>query len=316
MNTKLMWTKEENLKLKELMELGKYSYGDISLIIKRTPQACRAQAKKLGLKSIYLAKKYNLNEDFWAIPDLLNSYWSGFSAADASIKKLSDNNYTYNLILSTKDISHLEKLKKDCEYTGPIKSRKRISSIMGADEKTYYNSSLSISCAKWGRDLEANFNVIPNKIYRLSPPLKLNNNLLMAWFLGYLDGDGAVFADKDGSRMMICIAGASEPMIKWIREFVNENFNEKITNKIDRYYLKPGSNCYHFNIAGIRAAIVADYLRQMPLPILKRKWFNPLVTEFIEKKKKEYPHLFKKLDIEEISKFLPSPNNISSQTPN
>lgn len=302
------YTENEDNKIRELILLGKHSYEMIGEILGRPHQGCRHRANKLGLKSTYLTKKYELNEYFWSIPNLINSYWAGFSSADSSIKKISEKNYRYNLILSSKDINHLEQLKKDCGYTGPIKSYERHTKFPNQNIKTYYSSALGISSAKWGHDLEDNFNIIPNKVYRLQPPDKLNHYLLLAWLAGYIDGDGTIFADKDGSRIWIEFASASEHIIKWIREFVNITFNEKITNKIDRYFKKPNSNCFHFHVAGIRAAIVIDYLSQFNLPTLDRKWKNPVLLEYIDKKKKEYSHMFKTLNPAEIQHLLPENN--------
>ncbi len=307
-----LWSKLEEDKLIELVSTSKFSSRDISNIIGRTRIACLRHITKLGLENKFLFKKYQVNEDFWSTPGLLNSYWAGFSAADACIQKNSETSFIYTLGLSSKDLCHLEQFKKDCNFNGKIHNSIENKSINNNDIKTYYTSRLSVSSTKWAKDLESNFNIIPNKTFRMSPP-NLNTYLSMAWLAGYIDGDGSISIKKDGKGLRVDFISGSKQLIKWIYEFINSNFTDKLDNRATNYYKRKGRNSYHFNICGIRAAIIIDYLNQFPIPHLERKWLQPEILQKIQEYKVKYPHFFKTLNLSQIQRLILE-NNISQST--
>jgi len=54
-----------------------------------------------------------------------------------------------------------------------------------------------------------------------------------------------------------------------------------------------GKGKYHaYVVSGIRALIIFDYLYQIPVYKLPRKFERPEILEWIAIKKKEFPHLF------------------------
>ena len=193
----LQWTKKEDNLLRNLMFTRQFSIKQIGNKINRPHTSCRNRAILLKIKNNFIYKKYEVNENFWSNPNLLNSYWAGFSAADACIENTGNNKYKYTLSLSTNDAGHLKQLKKDCQYNGKIMNRIDKKSINNNKKKIYYNSRLSITCAKWGIDLKKNFNISPNKTFRLSPP-NLNKYLLISWLIGYIDGDGCISIKNNG----------------------------------------------------------------------------------------------------------------------
>lgn len=299
------WTKEEDIKLTELVKSSKYSYRQIGEILGRTYGGTRGRAKNLGLSNYYKQPKiHTLNEHFWSIPNILNSYWAGFSAADASIHKKSVS-YSYTLTLATKDIKHIKQLKKDCNYGGKISTYKRKSSFKNSSNKIFSSSSINISSKQWGEDLKNIFNIEENKVYRLSPP-NLDYYLTMCWLVGYIDGDGTIFYDKKRNRLIIGFGSASQEIIIFIRNLINKTFPECLSKKQNKIYQKPKNNCYLFNIYGIKSCVIIDYLRQFPVPKLARKWENPAVLEYINTQKQKYPHLFLTLKPEEIAPYLPN----------
>lgn len=244
MQVQKFWTPEEENLLKELVS-QKLSRNQIGKILNRTPASLSNRFQKLGIESLFIPnRKYSFNEDFWAVPNLLNSYWAGFSAADACITK-SKQSYKYALSLSTKDLNHLERFKNDCGYTGNIESRVDLKSINNNPNKAYYTSRMLICSLKWGQDLENIFNILPNKTFRLSPP-KLPHYLLMSWLIGYIDGDGSISIKKDGKGLRVDFISGSEEIIKWIKEFIDNNFKDRLANhREDNYYKRKGRNSYH-----------------------------------------------------------------------
>lgn len=309
----IKWTKEHDIKLIELCSIGKYSYKYISNIVGHSSESCGKRAAILGIKNPYIVRKYTVNENFWSVPNLVNSYWSGFAAADASIRKETENNGVFTIKLSSKDIQHLNTFKEQCNFTGPIKSFSRYVNILNKNKeaKLFYSSIIKIHSSKWLKDLEKNFNITQNKLYRLQPPNNLDNILLMAWLKGYIDGDGNIHISKNKKRVNIGFVSASENIIRWIREFININFEQRI-HSVFNNYSKDG-NSYRFRICGLKALVIIDYLNQFPTPFLERKWLQPLVLDRIQEYKQKYPHMFKTLNLSEIQHLIPpnSQNKIS-----
>jgi hypothetical protein len=119
------------------------------------------------------------DENFFSVPNILNSYWAGFIAADGCIRGYHD--HYLSLGLSKKDISHLEKFKRDL----------RLSNKITIYDK--HNSCITgLSSNKICDDLKNNFNITPRKSKTLKPPNIKNKTNILSFIAGYIDGDGSV----------------------------------------------------------------------------------------------------------------------------
>lgn len=271
------WTSQEENKLKELA--GKMSFKQMtSYFNNKTATSLQKKALKLGLLSQFKPKKYSHDENFWEIPNEINCYWAGFFAADGCLlhDRIRDRK-SFVVSLSSKDLNHLEKLKETLKFTGPIKSYSR----KNYKKETYKNvSTLAIhSIKKWEKDLENNFNIIPNKTLRLAPPNLNDDYLKFCYLIGYLDGDGWITIKKDG-RITIGFVSSSSNILIWIYNLISSKFPQvsKISTIDNRYH--------YFTFSNNSTIKIINYLRPFLVPKLDRKWNNPKLLEILNSPEK------------------------------
>lgn len=289
----IKWTIEEKNKLKELISLG-LPYEKIQLSF---PQRSLASLYIYGTRILkqhngYIKRKYSFDENFWAEPNLINSYWGGFMATDGNIAKSG-----VRILLAAKDVGHLEKFKKDCKTENPIRIFKK-SGGFAKSAGDFCCVSVNTN-GRWHKDLENNFSVIPNKTIVLEPPKLENINLKLAYLKGYIDGDGSIcFANRKNARkeLVVSICGASLPMIEWIKkeiDSITDGKGQSNKNRKIRIIKKEGyRDFYSYGKSGLKAAVLFDYLSKLPTPVLARKWLKPEVLDYIAQKKLEFPQYF------------------------
>jgi len=193
---------------------------DIELFLKtsshsRTKILCRCDTcgvsklvSKYNIREIYticrscnankVRKHYNKDDNFFHIPNLLNSYWAGFIAADGCVEEAKKNNaerISFGLIHT--DAKHLEQFVKDASYDGSV--------------KVYENrrkAILHITSHQWAEDLRQNYSISSRKSLTFIPPeLSLENS--QAFLVGLIDGDGCIRKDK-WDRVVLSIIGTTE----------------------------------------------------------------------------------------------------------
>ena len=194
---------------------------------------------------------YSANVDFFREPDISNSYWAGFLAADGCV-------YTYprvklSIHLSVKDIAHVEKF---CTYTDATNSIR-----LGNKSDVYAD----FSYPSWVNDLGKNWNVVPNKTDKLLPPNITDEAMKASYIVGYIDGDGCWdwHTGKHASYLRLQIEGGEE-ILRWIDSNLPVNGTMVYRADRKRYYLR---------YVGRKAAAVDQYLKLLGLPRLERKWW-------------------------------------------
>ena len=202
---KKKWTKQEDSLLTRYY-LRKRTRDVVQLFKNRSHHAVRSRAYhlKLSNKKSIDNRKYDINDIFFNIPNVINSYWAGFLAADGCI------NYHSNRIevdLQHNDKPHLQKLQKALDYTGHIHSR-----II--NNKLYTRLSFSSKIIK--KDLLKNFNITSQKSLILHPPYLKNENHIRAFIRGYFDGDGCLTFDKASQHYVIGFCGTKK-FLTWIK---------------------------------------------------------------------------------------------------
>jgi len=294
------WTYQEEEKLKELVLTGKYSFKEIGKILKRSGLSCQDHSVSMGLTNTFKFRKYTVNEAFWSIPNKINAYYSGFSAADASIYCADSGYCTYRIEIGEIDKFHLERFKKYTNWTGPISINSR------NDKEKYKNKTVSLQvCSKnWANDLRKIFNLVPRKTKVLALP-NLPESLLWCWLCGYIDGDGTIFLSKDDKRFCINFVSASEGIINSISQLLTFHFKDncqRLHNNVNKkQFCQPKklkhANAYLLTVNGLRAAVLFDYLSQIQnLPKLDRKWMQQRVLEYVGGLKVRFPRLFKNFE--------------------
>lgn len=115
-------------------------------------------------------------------------YWGGFLAADGNV----DAKQRVRIMLNYDDIGHLEKFKDFMQSTHAISS----------NTNEYYRCSFEFTSAVVCKDLESQFNIVPNKTKILKFPHHLSDANMRHYLRGYFDGDGSVcesFSNKNST---------------------------------------------------------------------------------------------------------------------
>lgn len=300
--TDMKWTQEEDQILKD--NHGKLTLNQIKVLLITRPNVkyttLRARCQKLGLyrnKSIVkLPVKNTYDLEYFKEINEIKAYLGGLIATDGCIMTDEYGGKVFNYGVAEKDECILDLFIKELNIKN-IKKSLSLNSFNGIGLKKHRCKSIRLSCFdKNAEYLEKYFNITPRKTYRLGPINITDKNLCLSFIVGTIDGDGYIgaFEDHNQLRLAMSWAGCSEKFLLWIQETMDKYFpyeNHKKT--ISRVYKDKDSNCYLYGISGVRAAIIIDCLRQIPIFKLGRKWENPMVLEYINSKKKQHPHLFK-----------------------
>lgn len=198
-------------------------------------ECCTREAKKRGIK-IKNNSKYTINDSvFEQIDTEDKAYWLGFIAADGNVTDFGG----LNIGLKKSDITHLEKFKKFCGSSHPIKICRSYPSFKGSDNsKTFESCRIVIGNRKICNDL-AKFGISPRKSFSFIPPLNLiPENLHRHFWRGIFDGDG-------------CISKTLEPKYKnsWVWT-INLVGNRIVIEKFQEYI---------FSYSKCRAKILSKY---------------------------------------------------------
>ena len=97
---------------------------------------------------------------------------------------------------------------------------------------------------------------------------------------------------KFGYRPCIGLVGSSKNLIDWVKMIIDRNFPPIKREAMVGF--RKNNNCYSFFVCGSRACIIIDYLRQIPVYKLPRKFENPTVLKDIQENKRKYPQYFRK----------------------
>ncbi len=209
-----------------------------------------------------------MNKNFFDKPNLLNSYWAGFIAADGCIIE-SRNQLTIKL--SVKDYDHLCRFCYDIEYM----TRPRQYQAMSFNKLVRYTEINIANVPKLIDDLKNNFNIIPRKTFLLKPPSLLDNNLILSYIIGYIDGDGWIYrgqsfdkrSNKKYNQLNLGVCGIYN-MMKWIKSNIDPlcNANNNIVQ------CNGSEKTWKYVICGKKAQILIDKFKMINVPKLNRKW--------------------------------------------
>lgn len=310
------WSNQEDLLLEQ-------SYGKIPVkailaanpaLLGRSPHALYQRAVKLGLKSgIRHRLHHTIRLDFFKRPTLEAAYWAGFLAADGSLVQGANRPNTYRLCLAVavKDEEHLKLFQRTMGHTGKIGYVHHPAGRIG-DHDIAASSMCFVNICQAGRfvgDL-ARLGIIPDKTKRIAPPQLEGNLLKLAYFKGYLDGDGCLsITEHEGGidRLHLQIVSSSRAILLWSKNLIDQLFP---FSYMDRPYSEVNENAasetWQYNITGYRALRIVHLLSRIPTPELARKWQKPRLLEMIEESKVSHPAIWsERLPIEdEIDRHL------------
>jgi hypothetical protein len=212
------WTIEEINILKE--NYGKIKSKEIiNLLPKRSVNGIILKASQIGLKGnpSLTRRKVEVDLNFFSEPNLINSYWGGFIAADGNIKK---NKNLVRIKLAEKDKHHLENFAKCCKLIDTIKEAKKNKGSFAPNKKAF---ELGVHSKQWVQDLYKNYSITPAKSLTLMPPSNLDLNNKLCFICGVIDGDGCIYKSK-GWRdkiMVCCKVVGTKSILEYIKETID-----------------------------------------------------------------------------------------------
>ena len=158
----------------------------------------RSKCQHMGLfreKGLKLPHKNTFDLDYWKEPTLINTFLGGFLASDGCLCIDKRSNHILSIKVSIKDEYIIDLFKKELKFTGP----------KCYTEQTIFNSYLTqkcvyirmASCNKVFEDLKKHYNLMPKKTKRLGPINLTDKNLVLAYLIGAMDGDGSILFSKN-----------------------------------------------------------------------------------------------------------------------
>lgn len=219
---------------------------------------------RLGIKLKPRKHIYYTNNEYFSIPNIQNSYWAGYIAADGCI---TERDHGVVLCCKRDDRIILETIKKHTNCEVPILDEEKINF-----NKLKQYSRLTIYSQQIVDDLLKYWNITPRKTLTLQPPkYYMKNDLALAFIIGYIDGDGCIRYAPDKKYntkyLEISMAGTKE-VLEWIAKIIsNITNNQHTVSKIKK------KNCHILKIHCKYAELLKDQLKQIPLDFkLSRKW--------------------------------------------
>lgn len=211
------------------------------------------------------SRKYTCNKEFWDVPNKVNSYWAGFTAADGHVhhEGETENTYCFIIKLQRKDKEHLNLFKNHSQWSGEVSDGSPVQRQTGV----FYYSQIRIHQKEWRGGLEDSFSIFPRKTWNLPLP-NIHGELLDCYLAGFLDGDGSYVVSKNTDKIIISATGATTNILEAVNEISNrfdQNKNRvRKIQKVDKYF-----KCA---VAGDTAIKMAHYLMSLPCPHLRRKY--------------------------------------------
>ncbi len=137
-----------------------------------------------------------------------------------------------------------------------------------------------------------NFGIVPGKMNRV-PPINLSEYLKWCYLIGYIDGDGSIFVDKRPKQTLlkIVISSGISKVLDWIRNLIESKFNKNLARTVIHHKFVKKYGCQHYNVLGIRACLMLQFLRKFDVPKLERKWNTQSITNEMQEKLAKYPNL-------------------------
>lgn len=247
----------------EITEL--YQSGMSALEISRLFGVCRdtiyAYLKLWGIdmrknssgwnKPVGYNRVHERNSNFFCFPSPQNSYWAGFIAADGNITE--DN--SLRIGLDCRDIGLLNRFKEEIEYSGNIKIYKKKIGRPYCRIEIFDNQIVS--------DLRENWNITQRKTKTLIPPNIDEEDNIMAFIIGYIDGDGNI-GKRENKQVQIC--GTIE-LLSWMKNVLIKFCNCEFKNNI---YKTRG--IYTFSFVGKNSDKFFEWCKKYNGYKLERKW--------------------------------------------
>lgn len=207
-------------------------------------------------------RSYSFDTAYFSEPTIHNSYWAGFIAADGCLTR----DGGLKIALSIRDREHLEKLRSELSFAGPI--RNGLTTTPSGREVMY--SCLVVWSKNVLLDLKRNFNLVERKTLTLLPPYRLSEPLAEAFIVGLIDGDGSIHTFNYSRPTLRIDVTGTLPVVSWVRDrFQRWCGAERRMPQMREHY---GGTLHSLRLQGRNAEQVANRLLAVDVPKLYRKW--------------------------------------------
>lgn len=207
-----------------------------------------------GVNLDYLPTRYHgqylLNESYFSTPTIENCYWAGLLAADGCIKSRKNSSTVISLTLHKQDQERLELFMEALSATSPVYYSKRSKCAV-----------IELTSDKLANDLWKHWNIGPRKSLTIQPPNIKNKEMIKAFLVGLLDGDGCIHYHKRGYWTLQFLIGTVQ-LGTWVNEFL----------KIGKVKLSKHGNIFRLQYSCSPALTVAKVLSTVDVPRMPRKW--------------------------------------------
>lgn len=266
----MRWNKDEDQILKNnfgIITVKKFAH----LLPNRNISTIYYRAERLGLHSFQKKKSpYTINLSFFDNPNIINSYWAGFIAADGNLIERKYGSKYIQIVLQERDKCILEQFTKDIESTYPIHTYK-------CKNKNQVRIGIKIDNNIWD-NLNKYWNLTPQKTFTLKPPNITNFEQQIAYIIGLIDGDGSICIcnfknwnkTKIYPRIKFMVCGTYD-IINWTANILNTLTTNYNAFKIER--TTQTKSLYYIRCDKLRAQELIEKLSQIKIPWrLPRKW--------------------------------------------
>lgn len=191
----IKWTEEKISILKE-----EYPYGDTKKLKEKlglySMNSLKDAARRFGIKRLKDPKRYKL-EKLADFNNLISLYWLGFIVADGNICEKG----ILRISSSIKDMDHLNKFR---DFLG-IQDRKlrlfRLKTPFSNNLDGHEYCSLSCTDTFYGKEIVSKLDIAKRSKTYYPPNLDFldSPSKLLAFFIGFFDGDGCLDFDYNGT---------------------------------------------------------------------------------------------------------------------
>lgn len=202
--------------------------------------------------------KYSYDDQYFTGLDLQPCYWAGFIAADGCIcardKAL--------IIVSKKDDGqHIQKFADSIRFNGTVKVNNG-----GGYKPGSYNRLAIYGCIGIIKDLEQFYGITPRKTKILTGPTIQDFKQRLAFFAGFVDGDGSIYETPKGPQISI---GGTKTMMEWCKTLVDQ----AVPPTKPRNIRATKHAWFHeYKVTSDRALVLGSIIHALDLPLMERKW--------------------------------------------
>jgi hypothetical protein len=227
--------------------------------------SCATSIKNKEGKGIY---RLQHNTNYFRDGSLQSCYWAGFIASDGCV---SDKGI-FSLKLNEKDEGHLIQFLQDSESSSKVLNS-------GSEDR----KRITFTAHEWVSDLKTIYNITPRKSLTLEPPNLINEEMIKAFIIGYIDGDGTICFLGKQKYLRLGIVSTFE-MCSWIKSYFDQWVDPtRAKHEIQRKVTKNSSEISEYTVYGKRAAKLINLLKEVPVHRLKRKWEQELLEDWLNK---------------------------------